>query len=67
MSDESCLKWKNCNSKLKLEMEIGKEGNTKTYTVYADNTPKKLDDDKYVSAKPDGDKIIVTLYGVNAD
>ena len=64
MSDESCLKWKTCNSKLQVEMELGKEGKTKSYTLYADGKDKKLDDGKYINIKPEGDKLVVTIYGV---
>jgi len=64
MSDEACLKWKTCNSKLKVELELGEEGKTKNYTVYADGKDKKLDDGKYINIKPQGEKLEVTIYGL---
>ena len=64
MSDEACLKWKTCNSKLKVELELGEEGKTKNYTVYADGKDKKLDDDKYINIKPEGEKLEITIYGL---
>ena len=64
MSDEACLQWKKCTKKLKLELELGEEGNTKTYTVYADGVDKKLDDGKYVSVTIEEDKVAITVYGL---
>ena len=64
MSDEACLKWKTCNSKLKVELELGEEGKTKTYTVYADGKDKKLDDGKYINIKPEGEKLEINIYGL---